>query len=381
MQRVKGKAGGGGAALGSSTVLRPPVGIPMVPARLIMEMQRRSRDSTFEPVDIVLVAERYSQAVGVTVPWGKIVGIVCQQEEAVEQGLIPTVTGVANLLQAVPDDTLLLVDGDRGTVLVEPDSMSVATYQAERERISPRRRLFLDFEHQPARTTDGREIHIAASIRDVSGAALAVNQGADSLFVPEDSGFLSPDQSDAEQVDLLLQLGRAGAGKPIMIATDLSQVSGAAALRAALRADLALALPLAAGAASFSDSRAYLEEVRVELTDQEVDFGDIRLAGRILAGQELPDDLAHYLIGRLILTGSDPVRNPLDAEWMADMVTEAAALLIPALGEVVEVTADTVSQTIGLGASGLIVPMESVAGVKEMVRQLEFAACRERAGA
>src|SRR5687768_14983430 len=129
MQRLRGKGGGGGAALGTSTVLRPPVGIPMLPARLVMDMQRRSRDSAFEPVDIVLVAERYSQAVGVSVPWGHVVAIACEQEERIEAGLIPTVTGVPNLMNAVPDDIVLLVDGDRGTVLVEPDSVSIATFQ------------------------------------------------------------------------------------------------------------------------------------------------------------------------------------------------------------------------------------------------------------
>jgi len=380
MQRLRGIAGNGGSALGTSTVLRPPVGIPMLPARLIMDMQRRPRDSDFEPVDIVLVAERFSLAIGVTVPWGRVVGIVCEQEERSEAGLIPTVTGVPNLMQAIADDVLLLVDGDRGIVLVEPDSVSVASFQAERERISPRRRLFLDFGHQVARTTDGREIHIAASVRDCKEASIVVDSGADSLFVPEDSGFLRADQTDAEQIDQVLQLGGAATGKPIMIASGLSEVSASALLQAALRADLGLALPLAAGAASFSDSRAYLEEVRVELTDQEADFGDIRIAGRIRIGEELPDDLADYLIGRLILTGADPLKNPGDSDWMAEIIAEAAALLIPVLSEVNEATPEAVAHTIGLGVTGLIVSPQSIAGIKEMVRQLEFSTCREQAG-
>jgi hypothetical protein len=370
MIRLRGTPGGGGAALGTATVLGPPVGIPMLPARLIAEMQRRSRDSTFEPIDVVLVADRYAAAAGVTIPWGRIVGIVCEQANSVDSPGLPVVTGVPNLIQAVADDSLLLVDGDRGVVLLDPDSASIAAFQAERDRISPRRRFYLDFAHQPARTASGKAIPVIASVANPEEASRAAAAGADSLYLPESSNYLTADQEEPEQTDRLLQIAHAAVGKPLTIAGDLSTLSAHAMLRAALRMEVSMALPLSLRATGFAQTRETVEDARVDLTDQETDFGDIRIQGRAQRGEELEDDLSEFLVGRIIATGVGGA-NQLEEDWLEDLTAEAGSLLIPVLATIDTVDPDAVARLVKLGVSGLIVSPEDAQTAKGIVRQLE----------
>ena len=376
MHRMRGIPGGGGSAMGSATVLRPPIGMPMIPARLMLEMQKRARDAAMEPLDIVLVAERYILAAGVTVPWGRVVAIVCEQEEHGSDTSVPLVTGVANLLQVVGDDTLLVVDGDRGTVLVEPDSVSVAAYQAERERISPRRRFYLDFEHQPAATSDGRQIHVAATVNGPEEASVAVEGGADSLFIPADSGFFDQSQNEPAQTNHLLELGRAASGKPIVVSADLGVLSASALLKASLRAEYTLALPGGAGAAVLAAARADIEEARIDLMEQEVDFGDIRLAATIGWGEELPDDLTDYLVGRLFMMSTDFPQDDRLIDWIDETISTARAIVIPVIADLGPMGEAMLPKLIGLGAAGIIVPAQSITACKEAIRKLDSYECR-----
>jgi hypothetical protein len=339
----------------------------MLPARLVAEMQRRSRDSAFELIDVVLVVERYAVAAGATVPWGRTVGVVCEQPDPVYSPGLPVVTGVPDARQAIADDSLVLIDGDRGVVLVDPDLAAIAAFQAEGERIAPRRRLHLDFSHQPARTASGRAIHVAALVRSAEEAAAASETGGDSLFLKD---ARSAGEFEADQTDFLLRMGAAANGKPITIAGDLLTISAESLLRAAARMELSLALPAARGAAAFTEARELFEEARVELTDQEADFGDVRLIGHARGKEEI-DDIASLLIGRLILTDADPAGNPPDADWFSDLASEAGSLLIPVIAEVESASPEAVDFFIRLGASGLIVGPESVGMVKDAIREMD----------
>ena len=375
MLRLRGRPAGGGTALGTATVLHAPIGIPMLPARIVAEMQRRPRDSAFESIDIVLVADRFSQTVGVTIPWGKVVAVLCEQDEVVESALTPTVTGVPNLLQAVQDDTLVLVDGDRGIVLIDPDSVAVAAFQSEKERLSPRRRLFLDFVHQPAHTSDGRVIHVWARATNLDEASTAVENGADSVVIAC-ADALAGMESDDEQTFGLIELGRAASGKPVVILGEFESTSAIALLRAAQRFEFTLALPAHRGPDTFRAAREQLEETRHTLVEEEIDFGDVRLAAEFTPEAEIDGNLAELLVNRVVLTGISADGDHRELDWISDMVVEAAGILVPALVETSDPSEENVSRLIGLGAAGLVVPPDSVGTVKEIVRKLSYEACR-----
>ncbi|MGH9277520.1 MAG: phosphoenolpyruvate--protein phosphotransferase, partial [Acidimicrobiales bacterium] len=94
---------------------------------------------------------------------------------------IPAVTGVGPEVLAISHGTLLLVDGDAGTVCVAPAPHEVdaarARQVADRRTQAEARRLAAD----PAVTRDGRRVPVFANIGSPEDAERAVREGADGV--------------------------------------------------------------------------------------------------------------------------------------------------------------------------------------------------------
>lgn len=376
MLRLRGRPLGGAVALGSASVMRAPNGIPLLPQRLVAQMARAGYDTPVEPLDVVLVARDYESAASLRLPWARVVGIAAERapEDASGDG-VPTVVGLDNLLERVDDDVLLLIDGERGIVLVDPDGAALAAYQAERERIAPRRRVYLDFHHQPARTLDGREVRVLARAATLDDAREAVEAGADALFVPRDSALLRADASDDDQREALLQLGETAAGKPVTVAGDALTLSASALLLAATRVELTLAAPLEIGLEGFSELQHYLQETRDTLLADEEEFGDIRVAGALPLGATLADGLADYLVSRVVVTvpvEAEP--NAGEPTWLEDLVAAARCLLVPVEVEIAPDGGLTLEAAVRAGAAGVIVAPGEVESAKERIRALDLLA-------
>src|SRR5262249_44511836 len=155
-------------------------------------------------------------------------------------------------------------------------------YQAERERIAPRKRVFLDFAHQHARTLDGREIHVIASVTKLDDVPGAMDNGADGLYVPSGAGLLSAGGSVNDHLLALRDLIDLGAGKPITIegAVDdtVTHPSPTALLRASQSGDITLALDLEHPQNDLPRVEAHLDAVEDELIGEDIDSGRPQVA-------------------------------------------------------------------------------------------------------
>lgn len=381
--RLRGKSLGSGVALGSASVLRAPHGIPLLPARMVAQMARTPADMPIDPMEVVLVARDYQVAVSLALPWAKIVGIVAEFADPMGARLpVPAVIGIEGVLDKIDDESLVLIDGDRGVVMVDPDSVSLAHYQAEQERISPRRRLYLDYAHQSAQTLDGREIHVLAQVATPEDVQLALDQGADVLYASSETEMISGDSWEDEQYDALVRLAEMAGGKPITLSGDLETVSPTALLRAAIRAEFTLALPMAYGVEGFNELQTHLQEARESLLDEDMDFSDFRLAGRLPLLAPLPDELADFSLSRIVVEGIGQ-KQMTDEErlWFNSLTLAAKRLLLPVEVVIIDTEATSLpsqmGSVIGLDASGIIVPPATVQSTKEAIRGLDSAACRE----
>jgi hypothetical protein len=380
MLRLRGKGTGTGVVLGSAAVMRPPMLIPMVPPRLVKEMSKAERDSPVEKLDIILVAQDYGMAANMALPWANVVGIMTENADpSIVRQSLPTVSGFEDLLSRIEDDALLLLDADRGVVLVDPDGMVLASYQAERERLSPRRRVFLDYAHQPARTLDGKEIRVIASANTLEEVRGAVDSGADAVYIRSAEEIVDPNSDDEVQYRTLMELVEAASGKPITISGDLESVSMPALMWAAARADITLVLSMPADPSMFSDLAAYQQEIREQFIAEEIDFGEVRIGGRIEMNQPGMESLEDAPLSKLVLDVSAPeaLSEMSFREWLEEVIAMAGGMLLPVeMLLPIEETDDT-SIALGLGASGLILEPERVQEVKEQIRNLSVAECRE----
>jgi phosphocarrier protein FPr len=135
---------------------------------------------------------------------------------------IPAVVGLGPALLAVADGTPLVLDGEAGTVLVDPGEDAVAGARRRRdldEGIAAERRLRAA---EPAATRDGRRVEVAANLGAVAEAAGAVEQGAEGVGLLR-TEFLFLGREDApdeeEQLAALRDIAEALDGRPLVVRT------------------------------------------------------------------------------------------------------------------------------------------------------------------
>jgi multiphosphoryl transfer protein len=135
---------------------------------------------------------------------------------------IPAVVGVGPALLETADGTPLVLDGDAGTVTVDPDADALAAAErrhAEEQRIAAERR---ERAVAPARTRDGRRIEVAANLGAVAETPGAVAEGAEGVGLLR-TEFLFLGREDApdeeEQYAALSEVATGLEGRPLVIRT------------------------------------------------------------------------------------------------------------------------------------------------------------------
>ena len=123
---------------------------------------------------------------------------------------IPAVVAVSGLMDAVADDSVIALDGDEGTIYVDPDDDTrERTEQKTAARTEHRAQLLERAREGPSATRDGRVIEMAANIGSVAELRSALEAGAEGvgLLRTELLYIDRPEPPDEdEQVALLEQM-------------------------------------------------------------------------------------------------------------------------------------------------------------------------------
>ncbi|MDZ7344402.1 MAG: phosphoenolpyruvate--protein phosphotransferase, partial [candidate division KSB1 bacterium] len=77
---------------------------------------------------------------------------------------VPAVVGLQEATKVIKNNDRIIVDGDNGEVLVNPDKAMLARYTARSERWREKIKRLGYLRELPARTTDGRDIELAANL-------------------------------------------------------------------------------------------------------------------------------------------------------------------------------------------------------------------------
>lgn len=94
---------------------------------------------------------------------------------------LPAVVGVKGILAKVGNGDRIIVDGYRGRVTVHPSEQKVREALARSQGLRSRAEALASERAQPAETTDGHRMHLAANIEMVEDVAAALRYGADSI--------------------------------------------------------------------------------------------------------------------------------------------------------------------------------------------------------
>ncbi len=222
---------------------------------------------------------------------------------------IPYVLGIEGLRRSVSPGAMLIVDGGRGEVIVDPDADTLAALEEQRTRLLARAHELRSKPLGVTATLDGVRVHIGANIEVLSEISTALEVGADSigLFRTE---FLYLDRSDlptedeqyCDAVSALTKLGGRAAtfrtldlgGEKLPLAVELPPGTnpslGVRAIRFSLRrldifrtqlralyrastaGPLRIMFPLISGVAELIKAQTICSEIREELAREGIAF-------------------------------------------------------------------------------------------------------------
>lgn len=141
----------------------------------------------------------------------------------VAKGLeLPAVVGIGDFLEGIRGSTRVIIDGDRGIVILDPDNETLQRYEEGRER---RRSLALrlaELRDLPAETTDGVSISLSANIEFPHEVAACLDRGASGVgLYRTEFLYLASDKEPSEEdhYTAYRQVVEAMHGRPVVIRT------------------------------------------------------------------------------------------------------------------------------------------------------------------
>ncbi len=195
---------------------------------------------------------------------------------------IPAVVGLHHVRQMVRDDELLIIDGTRGVVIVDPDTRILEEYRLRQSALEIERTKLKRLKSARAATLDGDEVELQANIElptDVTQAK-AVDAAGVGLFRTEFL-FLNRDDlpDEDEQFEAYRGVAHSMRGKPVTIRT--LDVGADKALRGAKRTEPNPALGLRAIRYCLAEPQMFLIQLRAILRASH--YGKVRLLVPMLA--------------------------------------------------------------------------------------------------
>jgi phosphoenolpyruvate-protein phosphotransferase len=155
--------------------------------RIVAELQGISLEVSLDRAAI-LVARDLAPAETVGLDPALLQAIVTEKGSAtghlaiVAQGLgIPAVVGIPDIFSQINEDTVLVVDGDSGTVTIAPDEATHIETEARLTAAQQDKKDLEIYRDRPGATADGVGVEVFANIGTLAEARKAVEMGAEGV--------------------------------------------------------------------------------------------------------------------------------------------------------------------------------------------------------
>ncbi|MDX6714275.1 MAG: multiphosphoryl transfer protein [Baekduia sp.] len=343
---------------------------------------------------------------------------------------IPSVVGLGDAVLAIADGTPLVLDGEAGTVEVDPAASQLADRERARAAIDERRRRAREHAREPARTRDGATIEVGANVGAVGETVAAVELGADGVgLLRTEFLFLDRDTapSESEQREVYGQIAAALGGRPLIIRTldagadkplrfapvapeenpflgvrgirfglerpELLETQLRAILAIAADADVRVMFPMVATLAEYRAARGVLEAARAELGARPIPVGImVEVPAVAVAAERFAREVDFFSIGTNDLTQYAMAADRGNAQ-LAGLLSGPLPPVLGLVAQVVdgakahdrwvgvcgELAGDPAGAVLlaGLGVDELSVSAGLVPDVKETLRAVALSDARE----
>lgn len=244
---------------------------------------------------------------------------------------IPAIVGLHHAYQTITEGEVLIVDGERGLLIVNPDPLVLAEYRARQAELKAERKRLARLKSTPAATVDGTPIELFANIelpQDMGEVLEAGAQGV-GLFRTE---FMFLNRKDLpgeeEQFEAYREVAKAMQRRPVVLRTlDLGADKALNGSGSGTHTMPNPAMGLRAIRFCLAEPQMFLTQLRAILRAS--DYGKVRILLPMLAhAHEIDQTLA--LIGQA-KAQLDERGQPYDKDIMIGGMIEipAAALALP----------------------------------------------------
>lgn len=183
---------------------------------------------TMNPSDTIILSKR--RIAGLALTEGGVsshVGILARNYG------IPAVFALEDITSEVKNGTKIIVDGDSGEVINEPDDATIKEYEIKIKNAKEHAEKLKKYRNLPAMSADGERFHLYANIGTVEEAEIAMKEGADGiglfrtefLFMSESNANMSQTHaaaaafSEEAQFQAYKKVLETMKGKPVTIRT------------------------------------------------------------------------------------------------------------------------------------------------------------------
>ena len=293
---------------------------------------------------------------------------------------IPAIVGLHEGIRYLRTGDLLIIDGKRGVVLVNPDEAVLETYKRRREKIIRAGQQLDSLVNQEATTLDGQHISLTSNIEFADEIKESISQNAAGVgLYRTESLYMNRQQfpDEEEQLEIYVRLMKQ-TNKPVTIRTmDLGadkQVDGGriydsqitnpalgrrairlclhdlslfkpqlrAIYRASVHGRLRMMIPMISNMEELDQLFVLLEEVRQELGSQDIAFDpDMPIGGMIeVPAAAIAADLFADRLDFLSIGTNDLIQYTLAIDRIDDEVNYLYDPLHPSILRLIKITID-----------------------------------------
>ena len=349
---------------------------------------------------------------------------------------LPAVVGIGAFLDSVGSGDQVIIDGDRGRVIIHPDAETVASYE---ERLERRRSLsarLAELRDLPAETADGVRIRLNANIEFPHETAACLERGADGIgLYRTEFLYLSSEEEPSEEdhYQAYSQVVKEMQGRPVVIRTldlgadkmgkrplaeqehnpflglrsirlslrnlDLFRPQLRAVLRAAVHGDVRVMFPLITTIAELRQARMLLNVVARDLTHERIPCRCDIPVGMMVEVPAAVMMLDHFVkeVDFLSIGTNDLAQYTLAVDRSNEYVADLYQSVDPAVLRLIERCVQVADENkmplsvcgeisskparalllLGLGVQNLSVPPSSLPTIKKAIRSVTIQQCQE----